>query len=105
MLEQLVQKIYQLKKMNKYLISYDLGLPETIPDYKRVTDYIKTFSFWAKPLQSVWFVLSEKSASVIRDELKTRIDQNDKIFVIEVKGHWATSGINSKVTGWMQKNI
>jgi hypothetical protein len=91
--------------MNKYLISYDLGLPETVEDYKVLKTYIQSFPLWAKPLQSVWFVISNKKASEIRDEIKLRVDGNDKVLVIEVKGHWATNGISTEVLNWMKNNI
>lgn len=91
--------------MNKYLISYDLGLPETREDYKKLITKIKGYKTWAKPLKSVWFILSTQKASEIRDELRVFLDYNDSLLVIEVKSHWATSRINEKVTEWMKKNV
>lgn len=91
--------------MNKFLISYDLGLPESLSDYQNLKTYIRSFDQWAKPLQSVWLVISNKTAAQILDELKLKIDNNDKVLVIEIKDHWATRGISEKVTDWMQTNI
>lgn len=91
--------------MNTYLISYDLGLPETQASYAQLTAYIKSFSHWAKPLQSVWFVKTTKTAGQIRDEIKTSLDSNDKVIVIKVTPGWGTYAISKQVTDWMHKNI
>ncbi|OGG57658.1 hypothetical protein A2765_05975 [Candidatus Kaiserbacteria bacterium RIFCSPHIGHO2_01_FULL_56_24] len=88
--------------MNKFLISYDLGGPETRLDYVRLINYIKTYENWAKPLQSVWIILTDQTAEEVRDGIKNHIDSNDKIMIIEVTGNWATFGIKKEVTDWMQ---
>lgn len=92
--------------MKTFLISYDLGVPETSPDYKKVIDYIKSLGMWATPLKSQWLVVSGKSASDIRDDLHSLTDSNDKILVLDVTSDdWATSRIASAVTDWMKTNL
>jgi hypothetical protein len=91
--------------MKKYLISYDLGLPETRDDYRKLISYIKSLELWANPLKSVWLVQTNKTAKDLRDELKNATDSNDSILVIEVNDHWATSRITKEVTDWMQEYI
>lgn len=90
-----------------YLISYDLGIPEDSSDYEEVIEYIKAFNLWARPLQSVWFVVSDdKSVSDIRSDLMSLTDSNDKILVIDVTDdNWATGRISSKINDWMKENI
>ncbi len=92
--------------MNTFLISYDLGLPKTISDYHILTEYIKSFVYWAKPLQSVWLIKTDKSAAQVRDEIKIRIDSNDKVLVMDVTGtSWATYNVSQKVTDWVKNNL
>ncbi len=92
--------------MKTYLISYDLGLPETRLDYDILKRYVKSYSYWAKPLQSVWFIKTMKSVSQVRDEIKLKIDSNDKVLVIDVSSKgWATSGVSKSVTDWMKNNL
>ena len=93
--------------MKTYLISYDLGIPETSSDYEKVIKYIKSFDRWAKPLKSQWFVISEsKSVSDVRDDLQSLTDSNDEIMVLDVTDdNWATVRINSEITEWMENNI
>ncbi|MFA6554120.1 MAG: hypothetical protein WCS89_01280 [Candidatus Paceibacterota bacterium] len=91
--------------MNTYLISYDLGQPETRQDYVNLIAKIKSYSWWAKPLYSVWFVKSKKTAGEIRDELKGFLDANDKLLVIQIVKHWGTYGVSKEVNEWMKNNI
>lgn len=91
--------------MNTYLISYDLRVPETSEDYKRIIAYIKTLGSWAKPLKSVWFVRTSMSSSQIREGLRNQSDLNDGILVVNVTSDWATYGISKDVTDWMHNNL
>lgn len=90
--------------MQTHLITYDLKAPGR--DYARLFQAIKSYNRWAKVLESVWFVASEKTASEIRDHLKGFVDGNDKLLVVAVKTGWATLRVgNEKVTEWMRDNI
>lgn len=92
--------------MRIYLISYDLGVPETSDNYKTLISYIKSFPEWAKPLYSVWLVKSDKTASQIRDEIGAQTDANDKTLVIDVTGaSWATNRVSQDITSWIKQNL
>lgn len=93
--------------MKTYLISYDLRIPESSEDYKILINKIKTYPNWAKPLKSVWFVKTSKTASKVRDDLRSVTDFNDGLLVIEItrSSDWATYGIDKEVTDWMHENI
>lgn len=92
--------------MNTFLISYDLGLPETYDDYKLLIQYIKSYPSWAKPLQSVWLVKTTKTVAQVRDEIKTKVDSNDKVLVIDVtKTGWGSFNLSKDVTDWMKNNL
>lgn len=92
--------------MRTFLISYDLRVPETSEDYKRLIDHIKSYEHWATPLKSVWFIKTSKTVSQVRDDLNTETDANDGILVIDVTGsNWGTVGISNKVSDWMKINL
>lgn len=81
-------------------------MPETSTDYAKLISHIKSLGTWATPLKSQWFVVSEKTTSEIRTDLKNFIDANDKILVLDVTNDdWATWGISKEVTSWMKNNI
>jgi hypothetical protein len=88
------------------LISYDLGVPETSDDYKRLIAYIKSLGTWAKPLYSMWLVKTDKTCTQVRDEINSQIDTNDKTLVMDVTGvGWASMRLDTAVTEWMKKNL
>jgi len=87
--------------MNTYLITFDLVAPGR--NYQPVYDYMATFADSMKPLQTVYLVSTSKTAATIRTELKTHIDENDKILVVQHSGGWATSNL-PKTTVWLQNH-
>lgn len=92
--------------MKTLLISYDLGVPETSEDYKKLIDYIKSYGTRAKPLYSVWLIKTNKTCSQVRDEIRDKTDSNDKTLVIDVTtADWASRGLGKDVTEWMKKNL
>jgi hypothetical protein len=92
--------------MSILLISYDLGVPETSDDYKKIIAHIKSYGTWAKPLYSVWFIKTDKTCAQVRDELNKLLDRNDKLLVMDVsEDDWATRSIDKEVTDWMKKHI
>lgn len=92
--------------MKTYLISYDLRVPETSEDYKKLIAYIKTYGTYAKPLLSLWFIKTNKTISVVRDEIELETDSNDRTLVIDVtNANWGTSGVSQENTDWMKAHI
>lgn len=92
--------------MKTFLISYDLGVPETHSDYILLSNHIKSlYLSWARPVKSVWIIKSYKDAEQIRDEIKLALDTNDKLIVVEMSGNWGTYNVSKEVTDWMKNNI
>jgi hypothetical protein len=92
--------------MKTFLISYDLGVPETHADYEALFSYLKSlYAIWARPVKSVWIIKSDKNVAQIRDEIKLVLDQNDKLIVVELASNWGTYNIPKEVTDWMKNNI
>lgn len=92
--------------MKTFLISYDLGVPESHSDYIALSDFLKSqYSTWARPVKSVWLIKSDQNAAQIRDNIKKFLDTNDKLIVVEMSGNWGTYNISKEVTDWMKNNI
>lgn len=92
--------------MKTFLISYDLGVPETHSDYTALFNRIKSlYLLWARPVKSVWIIKSDKDVAQIRDEIKLTFDLNDKLIVVELSGNWGTYNIPKEVTDWMRNNM
>ncbi|MFT4048823.1 MAG: hypothetical protein QM648_03195 [Solirubrobacterales bacterium] len=81
-------------------ISYDLRAPGR--NYQALYDHLKSsYSSWCHPLDSYWFVATNKSAGDVRDECRSYIDSNDKLVSFNVTGdNWGTWNISKDVTDW-----
>lgn len=91
--------------MKTYLITYDLTSPESLPDYSRLAQAIKSHLNWAKLMQSVWLVKTTRSKNEIMDIMKRATDSNDKILIIEVTNDWISYNLPGDVINWMQKGL
>jgi hypothetical protein len=87
--------------MGIYCVSYDLIKQK---DYPKLFEALKSFSSHSHALGSTWFIKTDKTAEEIRDKLKSFIDEDDKIIVIEVKKHWASQKMSGNA-GWLKKNL
>jgi hypothetical protein len=95
----------KIKKPRNYKMNtiYDLISPGR--DYQPVYDYIEATHFYARPLESLWLIRTNKSAATVRDELKELVDTNDKVLTVDVTGDgWATN-FSDAHTDWMKKHI
>ena len=88
--------------MNSYLISYDLMAPSK--DYPSLISAIKKYGTYAKVLESFWIIKSNQSSSKIRDNLKSYIDENDKLFVAELTGKAAWFNVMCS-NDWLKNNL
>ena len=93
--------------MYTYLITYDLGGPETEQSYNKIISMIKAvFPVWARPQKSVWIVKSYRPIAEVRDGIVPFVDNNDKLLVIDItKDTWATYNQSSEINTWLKTNI
>ena len=78
-----------------YLISYDLN--KTGQDYNSLYEAIKNSStgVWFHYLDSTWIIKSYLSIQQVSDNIKSKMDDNDSLLVIEVKNNYY---------GWLPKD-
>lgn len=86
-----------------YSISYDLQ--NATSEYQDLYDGIKDFGTWWHQTESVWMIKTEKSAKEVRDYLIQFLKRGDKLFVIEVRKHWAGVGFGEEEYDWLNKNL
>jgi len=88
--------------MNRILISYDLIAPGR--DYDDLYSYLKNFSKWATPLESVWVVKTAKSHTDIKREIVDNyLDHNDKLLVVDITRS-ASTWHNIANEDWIKNN-
>lgn len=85
-----------------YCIAYDLNTPGR--DYSVLIEQIKSYNIWWHHLDSTWFIVSNKSASEVRDHLSIYIDSNDELLVFKVGPSWAGKGFSEKAYKWLHDN-
>lgn len=89
--------------MKTYLVSYDLIQGK---DYTRIIDAIKNYSYWAKPLESMWLIKSDQTVAEVRDNLRQFLDQDDRLTIFDVSGAaWASYNLAQIITDWMKSNL
>ena len=87
--------------MYSYIISYDLISNK---DYDSLYKAIRNYGSYAHVLESVWIVKSSSSSTDIRDNLKSYIDNDDKIFVAKLSGQSAWWNLSKEVSDWIHNN-
>ena len=81
--------------MKIYLISYDLRKPGQ--NYTPLYDAIKAYGDWQHPMESLWAVYTGMNANSISENLRSKMDENDSLFVVAMDC--------SDYQGWMSKNF
>lgn len=66
-------------------ISYDLNVSGQ--NYSRIIDLIKELGPWAKVQRSLWYVKSNRSAEDAARYLRSVIDNNDALIVIDASNN------------------
>lgn len=90
--------------MNTILISYDLRAPGK--DYTNLSKHLESYGNWARPLESVWLIRTPSTAVQVRDAALKHVDQNDKIFVVDVTGrHSAWEHLTNEVEKWIGSTL
>lgn len=84
--------------MSTYIITYDLSAPER--HYKRLSDYLKTYPF-AHVVESTWVIQTAKSAKTVRDEIRSIVDRDDKVLVIQTTREAAWIGLSGNIGEWL----
>lgn len=91
--------------MKNYIVSLQLNIPEN--NYVALIAYLKTSTQWARPMNNVWIIQTDKTTAQIRDDIASYINttQGDKVMVLSLKGGWATHNVSKEVNDWMHGNM
>lgn len=89
----------EYKIMNCYIISYDVR-----NQHQELYYAIKGYESWAHINESVWAVVTTKSAKDVRDHLKSKIGDGDSIFVVKSGLEAAWSNVLCR-DQWLKDNL
>lgn len=87
--------------MSSFVVSYDLISNR---DYSKLYEAIKNYGYYAHVLESVWIIKSSSSSINIRDNLKSYMDSDDKLFVAKLTGESAWKNLSKDVSDWLKNN-
>lgn len=87
--------------MAALLITYDLNKPGK--DYGDVLKTIKEYP-WARLSESCYAIKTEQTPQQVFDRLKPFLDQNDNLYVINLKRPYAGFGPKD-VNDWLDSNL
>jgi hypothetical protein len=83
------------------LVTYDLNNPGK--DYNDLLKTIDCYS-WARLSESSYAIKTEQSPQQVFDRLKPFLDQNDYLYVINLKMPYIGFGLK-EVNDWLNKNL
>jgi hypothetical protein len=90
--------------MKSFLVALQLNYSQT--SYGNLIGYLKSAPRWANVFENTWIIKADIKAGALRDGIKERLFQNDRVLVIEVPNNtWGTFNVSKEVTDWMHKNL
>lgn len=84
-----------------YIVTYDLRAPGR--NYDSLYEALRSYGTYYHIQESVWIIVSNRSATEICDHLLTFIDSNDSLFVARLSGEAAWFGVPD--SDWLKRNL
>lgn len=84
-----------------YLVTYDLNKETKRPP---IVEEVKKFANWAKLSESSYAINTNLSVHQVHEQFKPHIDNNDQIYIINLKNPWAGFGPKT-VNEWLDNNL
>jgi len=88
--------------MSAYIVCYDLQVPGK--NYQPLYDKIKSYGTWARVTESNWVVVSDMTATQVRDDLLSVMDSNDRLFVVKSGRAAAWTNVRCK-NEWLKAQL
>lgn len=92
--------------MPVYIVGYDLNPPHGDHHYDELFTALEEMGsgYW-DCLDSVWLIMTEKTPSEIRDELKRHLKDDDRLLVVRCGEGAAWHGFNNSCRTWLEDNL
>ena len=87
-----------------FLISYDLKFPGG--DYSGLYKELKhsPTKKWWHHVESTWIILTDESAGELWARIKSNIDKDDTVIIIEVRDN-ASGWLTERAWNWIHENV
>jgi hypothetical protein len=91
--------------MATILIGYDVH-PAEGRAHDELVRSIQTLGVWWHHLETIWIVKSNQTPAAIRDQLRSRVGDDDQLLVIDISGDTAEwFGVNDAGSNWLKNNV
>lgn len=84
------------------LISYDLRVPGK--NYNALYETIKSAKTWWHYLESTWIIKTDENIETWNDKLLQHLDENDRLFVVDITNQPHNGWLPQKAWDWLKKN-
>ncbi|TVZ41159.1 hypothetical protein P886_0498 [Alteromonadaceae bacterium 2753L.S.0a.02] len=92
--------------MKVYQISFDLRQQRS---YQALFKLLQSYANWARPLESCWVIVTNKSTGEVRDDLAKVVDADDGLLVARLWGEAAWQKLNgdaaNHMTDWLKQYL
>jgi iron-sulfur cluster repair protein YtfE (RIC family) len=92
------------KPMATFVIGYDIH-PTKNETYDELIKAIKKLGSWWHNLDSTWVVVSDSTASQIRDELKKHMYKDDQLLVVKSANVGSWFGFSESGSQWLKDHL
>jgi hypothetical protein len=83
-------------------ISYDLRTPGQ--NYNHLYEKIKSAPDWCHAMDSLWFISTNESVETWSERLKSCMDKNDYLFLVDITGRSRQGWMKKDVWEWLDKH-
>lgn len=87
--------------MRTFLITFEFNRP--LNKYELFHETLSSYEDSTHIARNIFLIKTRSIATLIRDNLSVFIGSDDKLFVIEISGEFATSGFDFNVQSWINK--
>ena len=85
------------------LVSYDLKVPGR--DYTKLYETLKSANSWWHYLESTWILYTtQTSVNDWNDKIRTAMDTNDSLFVVDITGKNRNGWLKQKAWDWLKEH-
>ncbi|MFS8981331.1 hypothetical protein [Cupriavidus necator] len=74
-------------------------------NYADLYEALKGYPMWWHHLDSLWIVVTNKTAIQVRDHLRQYIDVNDRLLVMRCEREAAWTGFEENGSDWLMENL
>lgn len=89
--------------MSILLVTYDLKKPGA--DYNGLYEVLKTAPSWYHIMESCWLLYTTETPSQWFEKVRSKIDQNDNIFIVDISNKSRQGWMNKAAWDWLNSHI